>query len=236
MTSCLAWNILDFLGYLGWSSLPLPFLSHLHLIKTCVHLGLDLGHYGIKVLLHLVFPVHQFICLITGTGGMVHPPKWISLFLLFQKHGTQFSQQTLTGKQLLDGRVLEHIFSIFWLNSSSGTGKTSLGSPCSSWSRVSPELMELVSSSRLDFVSWPAFLLCSILELPVAGSCRTTSVGRALEGLNCQSLPPLLSAYWVHGQVDCLNHCNILMAFSNSRVLFTDSNSRAFFRIHTPGD
>ena len=109
-------------------------------------------------------------------------------------------------------------------------GWTSLVSPGSSWSRVSPELMELVSSSRLDFTYWPAFLLCSILELPVAGSCRTTSVGTALEGLSCQSSPPLLTACWVHGQVDCLNHCNILMALSKSRVLFTDSNPRAFFR------
>ena len=79
-----------------------------------------------------------------------------------------------------------NILFIFWLNSSwtsLGSGRTSLGSPGTSWSRVSPELMELVSSSRLDFASWTAFLLCSILELPVAGSCRITSVGTALEGL-----------------------------------------------------
>ena len=81
-----------------------------------------------------------------------------------------------------------NIFFIFWLNSSwtsLGSERTSLGSPGSSWSRVSPELMELVSSSRLYFASWTAFLLCSILELLVAGSCRTTSVGTALEGLSC---------------------------------------------------
>ena len=164
-------NILGCLGYLIFFFLEQILHLTKHLIKTCIQLGLDLGHYGINVLLHLVFPVHQFIHLITGTGGMVHPFEWISLLHLFQKYGTQSVSCWIVG--------FWNIFFIFWLNSSwtsLGSGRTSLGSPGSSWSRVSPELMELVSSSRLYFASWTAFLLCSILELPVAGSCRTTSV------------------------------------------------------------
>ena len=230
------------MGCLGWSSLPLPFLSHLgmqhltkHLIKTCYSLVLI---WDIMKSMSCFIWSFQYISSFTSLLALVAWFTHLSGLACFSSFKSMVhssvSKPSLGNSCWMVG--FWNIFSIFWLNSSSGTGKTYLGSLCSSWSRVSPELMELVSSSRLDFASWPPFLLCSILELPVAGSCRTTSVGRALEGLNCQSLPPLLTAYWVHGQVDCWKHCNILMAFSKSRVLFTDSNPRAFFRIHTPGD
>ena len=64
----------------------------------------------------------------------------------------------------------------------------------------------------------------------MVGNCRIVSLGTVEVGPSCHCLPPLLTACWVHGQVDTLNHCNVFIAFSKSKVLFTEINPRAFLK------
>ena len=80
------------------------------------------------------------------------------------------------------------------------------------------------------YLSCLAFLLCRMVRVLMVGNCRIISLGTVEVGLSCHCLPPPLTACWVHGNVDSLNHCNVFMTFSKSKVFFTEINPTAFFK------
>ena len=92
---------------------------------------------------------------------------------------------------------------IFWLKFSASVGSVAGSFSNSSYRRVSPELIELVSTNRLacSKTSCLAFLLCRIVGVLMVGNCRIIPLGTVEVGLSCHCLPPLLTACWVHGHV-----------------------------------
>ena len=92
--------------------------------------------------------------------------------------------------------------------------------------------MELFSTAKLasSVIIFLAALLFNIVHLLTVGRCRTISGGTVVISLNCHWLPPLPITCWLHGQVDCLNHCSIFIALSKFRCLFTVIRPSASFK------